>query len=45
MARPLRPTFPGAAYPPPLVFVSADDRLVKTGGEEHLLAENPEKFA
>ncbi len=29
---------------PPLVFVSADDRLVKTAGQEHLQAENPESF-
>jgi predicted nucleic acid-binding protein len=29
---------------PPLIFVSADDRLVKTAGQEHLQAENPEIF-
>ena len=29
---------------PPLIFVSADDRLVKTAGQEHLQVENPESF-
>jgi hypothetical protein len=29
---------------PPLIFVSADDRLVTTGRREHLQVENPESF-
>ena len=33
---------PGA---PPLIFLSADDRLVTTARQEHLQVENPESFA
>ncbi len=29
---------------PPLIFLSADDRLVKTARQEHLQVENPESF-
>ncbi len=36
----LRSALPTGA--PPLVFFSADDRLVKAAGQEHLQVENPE---
>jgi len=29
---------------PPLIFLSADDRLVRTARQEHLQVENPESF-
>lgn len=38
----LRNTLPPSA--PPFVFLSADDRLVRTAGQEHLQVENPESF-
>jgi uncharacterized protein len=38
----LRGALPSDA--PPLIFVSADDRLVTTGRREHLQVENPESF-
>jgi predicted nucleic acid-binding protein len=38
----LRNALPADA--PPLIFLSADDRLVKTAAQEHLQAENPESF-
>jgi uncharacterized protein len=38
----LRNALPPSA--PPLVFISADDRLVRTARQEHLQVENPENF-
>ncbi|HEY7168447.1 MAG TPA: type II toxin-antitoxin system VapC family toxin [Candidatus Binatia bacterium] len=37
----LRAELPDAA--PPLVFVSADDRLIQAAAQEHLRTENPER--
>lgn len=33
-----------SADAPPLIFLSADDRLVRTARQEHLQVENPESF-